>query len=104
MSFTGKEDHNITLATASEWTANFRATDPPAPSAHFYGKKAIQAILDQTSCVGIRIYYALDASGTKQLIIVGAKSDESDLYEGLLAERALPCPPYCGGGNPLNGL
>jgi hypothetical protein len=104
MSFTGKEDHSITLTTAAEWTANFRATDPPAPLGHFYGKNAIQAILNQTNCVGIRIYYALDASGNKQLIIVGAKSDESDLFEGLLAERSKPCPPNCGGGNPLNGL
>jgi hypothetical protein len=104
MSFTGKEDHSITLATAAEWTANFRATTPPAPSAHFYGKNAIQAILNQTNCVGIRIYHALDSTGVKQLIIVGAKSDESDLHEGLLAERGAPCPPYCGSGNPLNGL
>jgi len=104
MSFTGKEDHNISLATAAEWTANFRATNPPAPSAHFYGKNAIQAILNQPNCVGIRVYYALDSAGVKQLIIVGAKSDESDLYDGLLAERSAPCPPYCGSGNPLNGL
>lgn len=105
MSFTGNEDHSITLATAAEWTANFRRTIQSGDvKGHFYGKSAIQAILSQTNCVGIRIYYALDDEGAKQLIIVGVKADESDLYDGLLAERGIVCPPMCGGGNALNGL
>lgn len=104
MSFTGHEDHNIDLATAAAWTANYRAAEPNGVKGHFYGKDAIQAILNQKNCVGIRIYYALDTLGAKQLIIVGATTAENDLYEGLLAERGSTCPPYCGGGNPLNGL
>ncbi len=104
MSFTGHEDHSITLATAAEWTANFRRTIQSGDTrGHFYGKDAIQAILNQEGCVGIRIYYALDERAAKQLIIVGTKADENDLYNGLLAERSIPCPPLCGGGgNPLN--
>lgn len=103
MSFTGHEDHSIPLATAAAWTANFRRTIQPTDvKGHFFGKDAIQAILNQSGCVGIRIYYALDDSNVKQLIIVGVKSNESDLYNGLLAERSVPCPPLCGDGNPLN--
>lgn len=102
MSFTGKEDHAITLTEAAEWTRNYREANPNATKGHFYGKNAIQAIINQTDCVGIRIYYANDTAGAKQLIIVGANTSENDLHTGLLAERSLPCPTKCGVNNPLN--
>ncbi len=103
MSFTGKEDHSIPLATAAQWTKNYRDANPSnAVKGHFYGKDAIQAILTQSDCVGIRIYYAIDDNGAKQLVIVGTDANENDLYNGLLAERGLPCPPYSGAANPLN--
>ncbi len=104
MSFTGNENHDITLKEAAEWTANYREQNVGAIKAHFFGADAIQAILNQPNCVGIRIYYALDTEGAKQLIVVGADARENDLYEGLLAERSKPCPPFCdGSGSPLNG-
>ncbi|MBA2611032.1 MAG: hypothetical protein H0U95_03610 [Bacteroidetes bacterium] len=104
MSFTGKEDHHVTLAEATAWTANFRATQSGTTytKGHFYGKDAINAILAQAGCVGIRIYYALDDRGDKQLILVGAKADESDMYNGVMAERGISCPPMCP-TSPLNG-
>lgn len=102
MSFTGNEDHSITLEEASTWTGNYRTANPRALKGHFFGKRAIQEILNQEDCVGIRIYYALDTAGKKQLIVVGATAEENDLYNGLLAERSNPCPPLCGQNNPLN--
>ncbi|MEO6302855.1 MAG: hypothetical protein ABIP51_06760 [Bacteroidia bacterium] len=105
MSFTGHEDHHVTLAEATAWTATFRSGQSGTyTKGHFYGKDAINAILDQSGCVGIRIYYAIDAKGAKQLILVGADANENDLYNGVLAERGVSCPPICGTGNPLNGL
>lgn len=103
MSFTGNEDHSISLATAAAWTKNYRDRNAGAIKGHFYGKQAIKDILDQSTCVGIRIYYAIDEAGARQLVIVGVKANEDDLFNGLLAERGVPCPPFCGSGNPLNG-
>jgi hypothetical protein len=102
MAFTGQENHNISLADAAAWTKNYRKANPNAVQGHFFGKDAIAAILAQDSCVGMRIYYALDTAGVKQLIITGVTAEENDLYNGLLAERSIQCPPTCGGGNPLN--
>lgn len=102
MSFTGNENHTITLSEASGWTREYREKHPGETKGHFYGKTAIQNILNQSGCVGVRIYYAIDPDGAKQLIIVGAASNENDLYNGLLAERSLPCPSRCGANNPLN--
>lgn len=103
MSFTGNENHDFPLDQASEWTANYRATISPGETiAHYFGKQAIQDIFDQEGCVGMRIYYALDNNGAKQLIITGVNSAGNDLYQGLLAERSLKCPAACSAANPLN--
>jgi hypothetical protein len=102
MAFTGNEDHDIPLQTAAEWTKNYRTNNPGQTQGHYFGKTAIDAILAQAGCVGIRIYYALDELGAKQLIITGVDAHENDLYNGLLAERSQKCPPTCGMMNPLN--
>jgi hypothetical protein len=103
MAFTGKEAEEFPLETAAEWTKNYRKTiNPGDVHAHFFGRDIIQKILDQEGCMGIRIYYALDENGKKQLIIVGADTNENDLYNGIIAERAFYCPPYCATNSPLN--
>lgn len=103
MAFTGNENHDFPLQTASQWTGNYRnASSAGTTIAHYFSKAAIQAILNQEECVGIRIYYALDDAGAKQLVVVGVKANENDLYNGLLAERSYHCPPQCGVNNPLN--
>ncbi len=103
MAFTGNEAEEFPLDIAAEWTRNYRDTIQPGDAiSHFFGKEIIQRILDQEGCMGIRIYYALDENGKKQLITVGANSKEDDLYEGIIAERSFICPPYCPNGSPLN--
>jgi hypothetical protein len=106
MAFTGNEDHTIDLETASEWTANYRQSIPTSEGdktiGHFFAKDHLQRILDQDNCVGLRIYYALNEAGEKQLIITGVKANEDDLHEGILAENSLKSPPYGGITNPLN--
>ena len=102
MTFTGSEDHSITLAEASAMTANYRNANPGETTAHAFGKNAITAIFAQTGCVGMRIYYALDDSGVKYLIIVGLDASGNDLSSGLLAERSYLCPNACSSANSLN--
>jgi hypothetical protein len=101
--FTGSEDHAISLTDAATMTARYRATISNGDTiAHYFGKDAIQEILDQGDCVGIRIYYGLDDQDAKHLIITGVTEDREDLYNGLLAERSKPCPDSCSSANPLN--
>jgi len=103
MAFNGDEAEQISLETAAAWTENYREANPDQTKAHFFGKNIINAIFAQTGCVGIRIYYALDEKGQKQLIITGVDANEKDLYNGILAERSFPCPTYCDNTSPLNG-
>jgi hypothetical protein len=103
MAFTDNENHDISLAEASKMTKNFRTKFPTEVKAHFISKLAIQNILNQANCVGLRIYYGIDDLGAKHLVFVGANASENDLYNGLLAERTKPCPTFCDkSGSPLN--
>ena len=103
MAFTGNEAEQFPLETSAEWTKNYRETiNKGDVHAHFFGRAIIQQILDQGGCMGIRIYYALDENGKKQLIIVGADAEENDIYSGIIAERSVICPPVCAKDSPLN--
>jgi len=102
MAFDGSEAEEFPLATAAEWTKNYRDAHPDGLKAHFFGKDILNDILAQPNCVGIRVYYALDRDGVQQMIMVGADANENDLYDGIIAEVSRPCPPYCPTGSPLN--
>jgi hypothetical protein len=102
MGLTGNEPHDITLAEAALMTKNFRDTIVAGQTiAHAFGKKAIQDILDQVGCTGIRLYYGLE-NGIPQIIVTGLNASGEDLYQGLLAERSVRCPQSCSPSNPLN--
>lgn len=96
--FTGKEGEIIPLDKASKWTANYRAKNPNKINAHFFGEHFLREILVQKNCVGLRMYYAMDEKGIQQLLVVGADANGNDLYNGIILDRAIPCPPICGGG------
>jgi hypothetical protein len=96
MAFTGKEQHQITLEEAIKLISNFRNKQSgDVIKAHYFGKEALQKLLDQEGCVGIRIYYAAQDDGTPELVIVGVDENGKDLEEGVILERNYPCPPYC---------
>ena len=103
MAFDGNEASPIDLKLAAEWTANYRKKSPKGVTlGHFFGKKILNDILNQPDCMGIRVYYAEDDNGQKQLIMVGAKADENDMVDGVIADLSRPCPPTCSISNALN--
>lgn len=101
-------DHSLPLDTAIEYCANYRDANPGTPTnptikAHFYGKAALLEMLNQTDCIGMRVYYALTEDGKKQFVLTGVNADNNDLYNGKLLDRSVVCPPDCGGYSPLQG-
>ena len=103
MGFTGNEDHSITLEDAAKLTANYRKNSVVnAIKGGYFGKTAIKNIIDQEGCVGIRIYYGQGSDGKPCFVLVGTDASENDMTSGLLAERDVPCPPFCGDENVLN--
>lgn len=102
MHFTGHENHSITLAEAAEMTKNFRDQKATQPLGGFFGKDAIEAILNQEECVGLRYYNAENAKGELTIVLVGVKANMDDMFNGVLAEFSRPTPTYSGVKNPLN--
>lgn len=102
MAFNGTEGGMISLQEAAGLTANYRAAHAGQVLASFYGKDHIQALLNQTGAMGIRIYYGIDNQGEKQMVLVAADANGNDIL-GLTLEQGYPCPKYCSSLNELNG-
>ncbi len=103
--FTGNEDQTITLTEAAALTKNYRNAQPSGSNpilGHYFGKKILNDILAQQDCVGIRVYYALNASGEKELVLSGVYANGNDISNGVLGDRSFKSPPYSGVANPLN--
>ena len=94
--FSGHENHSITPKDAGILTRAYKESVPSgAILAEFFGRDAIQGILDQPTCVGIRMYFAKKADGAMALVLVGADASGKDLSRGPMAEFGMPCPPIC---------
>jgi hypothetical protein len=101
MSFSPNENHEITLAEASVMTEAYRDANLNSKIGGFFGKDAIQEILNQSECVGLKFYFAMK-NGNLTLVLCGAKANQDDLYLGYLADQCLPDPPHSSSSNPLN--
>lgn len=105
--FNGTEGSAIELEQAAAWTANYRKeaiadASGTVTKAHFYGREILQKLLDQEGCMGIRMYYARDENGQKQLVLVGADAEGNDM-QGMVVDTGKICPPDCDTGGNLNG-
>ncbi|WP_054413735.1 hypothetical protein [Hymenobacter sp. DG25A] len=60
------------------------------------------SLLNQTGCMGIRVYYGLDGT-TPKLVLVGAKSNEDDMTT-LVLDEGCASPPNSGVANSLNNI
>lgn len=105
--FTGEEDHSITLTAAEQMMAAFQKDNPYDTYGWFFGRKAIEALLAQDGCVGIRIYGGLNQDGQFSPVLFGVTAKGNDIGGGGLSkaqsdftgvgpkEMSSPCPPYC---------
>ena len=96
MPFTGDEDHKMSLEDAAKLTKYYRdSASAGTMLGGFFGKTALLGILNQTGCVGMRIYNALLSDGKPTYVLVGVDSAGEDKEDGEIAEIVVVCPPYC---------
>lgn len=96
MEVTGTEGGAISKETAERWINRYRNSVPKGVvTAHLFGRQIIDQVLAQQGCVGVRIYYATDDNGAKQLVVYGV-NNLGDGIEQVIADQGIPCPPYCG--------
>lgn len=77
--FDGTEGDPITLATATSWYLNYNTKNLLTLKSHFFGATVLKKILAAKGAMGIRIYYAIDDNGDKQLLLLGADNKGGDL-------------------------
>jgi len=95
---TGHENHNVTLSYAANLTKNFRVKTGATTTtilAEYFGKDALQQVLDEPGCIGLRIYYGQKDDGTPALVLIGVDQSGNDMIKGFVLENGYPCPPIC---------
>ncbi len=122
MSFNGDEGTFVSITEAAGLTANYRTSSSSSSSTtsttstssssslilgHFLGKEKLLELLNQSECVGLRIYHGRSGTSglTPEIVVVGVDSNENDILptsNALILDRSLPCPPTCGNSNALN--
>lgn len=105
MNYTGNEEHAISLADAAELTARYRAqfnAETFYIKGEYFGKNALNSLLNQVGCVGARMYYGLKADQSQCLVIVGVDSSGNDITTGEIMDFGIPCPNACSVDNALN--
>jgi len=58
-------------------------------------RTAIDEILAQPGCNGLRFYFGTKADGSTTLVFVGIDAGERDMTDGVIVEDYYPCPPFC---------
>jgi hypothetical protein len=85
--------------------------NPDDAMAHFVGREIIEKVLAQPGVVGIRMFYAINDLGLRQLVIVGTDAKGKNVVEyttvnnegeitknkGVIVGAVRTCPPYCDG-------
>lgn len=100
---TGNENHQVDLVTALRFIKNHNSNlKAPSIKGGFFGRDAFDKILAQPNVIGIRYYYAQTDEGNPTLVIVGVDAKGQDMQTGLIMEKIIPCPPYCGYNSELS--
>lgn len=102
--FDGTEGSYISQSQAKTLGTNYTSSNRFAQTgyikAHFLGNEKLEELLNQQSCVGLRIYYAtkieISTAQTPEIVVVGVDSSGNDILgNNLILDASLPCPPAC---------
>lgn len=93
--FDGSEGSKITRAVAQKFTQDWRTAQAGKTKGVFIGRDHVLDILNETGCMGIRVYFAVDAANEYTIVMVGADANESDMLAGPIVEVGAKCPPLC---------
>ncbi len=95
--------HEITLQEAITLTHAYQNSPQFAgqPKAGLITATAVQELLNQPGCEGVRIYFSLNANNNLTLVLVGTDINEKDMTSGVILDKLKDCPPFCNFDSPL---
>jgi hypothetical protein len=116
---TNPGDNLISLPEAIEMTTCYRENkdsilDPTVspsvlPICETFGVADLQAVIDQTGCEKIRVYFGMKAGKNISVLAVGVNSDDEDMistvnrsYTNIILDNGSRCPMDCPPKSDLN--
>ena len=107
-STTGTAVNTISLTTAQDWAARWRATPGATVKAHLIPQVDITQLMAEKDVVDVRAYIGIDENGENKLMLVGVDADGNDLIddnnEQYIYDFTKPCPTVCCVESPLYTL
>lgn len=98
-----QRDHRITLADAALLTRRHRdAASLRGERGGMFARAAVEQLLIQPGCAGLRFYYGRRDDGSAALVLVGVNEGGNDMTDGDLLEFHYPCPPFCSSPSQLS--
>jgi hypothetical protein len=107
--------HSISLQAAMDMTNFYRSTRlSDFPICETFEKASVLALLSNSNCAYLRIYYGRKATGEVDAILVAVNRDQEDILpaekddtlpgteENLILEDGFRCPQFCPPPSPLN--
>lgn len=94
--------HEISLADAVAMTARARQAGTLPKQAWWFDRSIIDEMMRQPDAHGLRIYLGMKEDGEPTLVLTATDRERQDIFSGLLAEYAWPCPPGCDVNSPLH--
>jgi len=108
--YSAKVGEDIGYEKGAKMVKNHYDENPEDVVAHFIGRDIIEGILAQPGAVGLRMFYAQNELGLRQLVITGADANGDNILnfssigdngeiiksKGIVAGGVRSCPPYCG--------
>lgn len=96
-------NHEISLQEASQLTARFQENlQPGQPKGGFFGKQALQRLLDHPDCVGLRCFFGANKEGVRVMVMLCVDKFGAERFDGPAVDLSSGCPPFCGSPNLLN--
>ncbi len=95
--------HEISLQEASELTARYQENLPTGqPKGGFFGKQAVQRLLDHPECVGLRFFFGAHKDGKRAVVGLCVDKFGAEMFYGPAVDLSIVCPPICSSVNLLN--
>lgn len=96
-------DHTVSLSAAAQLTRRYRrSAGEGAVIGGYFGKAALEKLLGQPECIGVRYYFGREDGGKPVIVLLGVDHAGRDLLEGVLLDLSMLCPPFCADLNLLN--
>lgn len=93
---TGHERHSIGADDAAKLTKNYReSVGHGSVLGEYFGGDAVQELLKQDGCIGLRIYFGKKDDGETALVLVGVDISGNDMNDYTILSHGFPCPPLC---------